>query len=821
MKHFYVCLAVLVTCILTACSEGEVAPEILPGAGSEIYFEDAMNFGSDGGNKSLHFSTNKDWTIYVANTVNGSRWCTVSQTSGQAGDISVQVYVEANEGYDDRNVVLTIQVGELMKTVVVTQKQKDALTLTTDRFEVGQEGGTIHVEVKSNISYEVVIPDEYKGWISQKDAGRGLSSSILSFEIAASEEYEKREGKIMIHGGAVTEVINVYQTGGGIILLTESDVCVSDRGEIVAVEIKSNCEFEVKMPDVDWITVANARSVSSHTLYYTVSPNETYDGREAEIVFLDKKNSNVSDTLCIRQVQKDAILLSENEYSISADGGTLDIVLQTNIEYSYSVSEIASDWIVANQSRALNVKILSFSIKENATGYNREGTIVFNGISSGVSEIVTIKQMQSNVLVVNQKEYRIGSQGGLVNIDVQVNRIPETSLSETWASVSNIVTYDKNNKRIIVGIDPNISFQKRTVILSLKNKNLTAEVVIAQNGSNANDDIWNGDIATMAYAEGKGTEDNPYLITQCSQMAKLAQDVNSGKTYKGCYFKLLANLNFNNLVYTPIGQEGRAFSANWDGNGKMIIGLNISQDKNVGLFGYIDGSTIKGVSVSQSTIIGKEKIGGIVGYAKSSRIYNCSNEVELISGSHVGGIAGCIDASKIFNCCNRGKLSGDDCVGGIVGRNGEGSEIWNSYNKGSIREVWSSSGGIVGYNCGEIVNCYNSGTIKLSNLNPPFLTVGGIAGYNHTGTYIVYCYYLKQAPVNMEINLVGDLDWGTCIDCCTFNGSGELSETILCDGGQYASILKDALNYFILVHEDEDYNYWRTDMAWPDFVSEK
>lgn len=115
----------------------------------------------------------------------------------------------------------------------------------------------------------------------------------------------------MIHGGAVTEVINVYQTGGGIILLTESDVCVSDRGEIVAVEIKSNCEFEVKMPDVDWITVANARSVSSHTLYYTVSPNETYDGREAEIVFLDKKNSNVSDTLCIRQVQKDAILLSE------------------------------------------------------------------------------------------------------------------------------------------------------------------------------------------------------------------------------------------------------------------------------------------------------------------------------------------------------------------------------------------------------------------------------------------------------------------------------------------------------------------------------
>lgn len=104
--------------------------------------------------------------------------------------------MEANEGYDDRNVVLTIQVGELMKTVVVTQKQKDALTLTTDRFEVGQEGGTIHVEVKSNISYEVVIPDEYKGWISQKDAGRGLSSSILSLKLQQVRNMKREKEKL-------------------------------------------------------------------------------------------------------------------------------------------------------------------------------------------------------------------------------------------------------------------------------------------------------------------------------------------------------------------------------------------------------------------------------------------------------------------------------------------------------------------------------------------------------------------------------------------------------------------------------------------------
>lgn len=821
MKHFYVCLAVLVTCMMMACSDDEANPEITPGLGSEIYFSDAMNFDSNEGINYLNFSTNKAWTISVANTVNDNRWCTVSETNGQAGDISVQIHVDANEGYDDRNVVLTIQVGELAKTVMITQKQKDALTLTTDRFEVDQEGGTIDVEVKSNISYEVVIPDEYKSWITQKAAGRGLTASNLSFEIAVSEEYDKREGEIIIQSGAITEVVKVYQTGGGIILLTQNDYPVSDEGETIAVEIKSNCDFEVKMPDVDWITTANARSVSSHTLYYTVNPNETYDGREAEIVFLDKNNSNVRDTLHIRQVQKDAILLSEKEYSISADGGTIDIALQTNIEYSYSVSETASDWIIDNQSRVLRKEFVSFSIKKNTTDYNREGTIVFNGISGGVSETVAIKQMQANILVVNQKEYEIDSQGGIVNIDIQVTGTPELSLLETWASISNTTAYDKNNMRISVRIDSNIDFQQRATTLSIKNKDLTAKVIITQKGKEAKDDTWNGDIATVAYAEGKGTEENPYLITQCSQLAKLAQDVNKGKSYKGYYFKLLANLNFNSHSWIPIGAEGNAFSGCWDGNEKAMIGLNISQNQYVGFFGYVDGATIKGVSVSQSTIVGKTNIGGIAGYAKSSRIYNCSNEVDLTSGSYIGGIVGEAITSKIFNCCNFGKLSGDDCVGGIVGKSGEKTEIWNSYNKGSIKDVWSSSGGVVGYNCGEVVNCYSSGTIKLSSLNPPFLTVGGVVGYNHTNTYIVNCYYLQQAPINIGINLIGDLDWGTCISCCTFNGAGELSETILCDGGQYASILKDALNYFISVHEDEDYNYWRTDMAWPEFVSEK
>lgn len=98
------------------------------------------------------------------------------------------------------------------------------------------------------------------------------------------------------------------------------------------------------MPDVDWVqSAAKTRGMSSHTLYYTIAPNETYDSREAEIIFYDK-NSAVKDTLKIMQVQKDAIIIGKKEYKISANGETVGIELSSNINYDISLPTDCS-WI--------------------------------------------------------------------------------------------------------------------------------------------------------------------------------------------------------------------------------------------------------------------------------------------------------------------------------------------------------------------------------------------------------------------------------------------------------------------------------------------
>ena len=325
----------------------------------------------------MSFSTNRDWTVSLANTANGENWCTVTPLNGKAGDNNIQIRVAANKGYDDRNVSLTIAAGGTSRTVIINQKQQDALTLTANKFEVGKNGGKINVEVKANIQYEVIISETSKSWISQSAKTRGLISNNLSFDIAPSKEYDKRTGEIIIQSGELTETVHVYQSGEGVLLLTKSEYSVSDKGETIAVDLKTNFEFDVKMPDVDWVqSAAKTRGMSSHTLYYTIAPNGTYDSREAEIIFYDK-NSAVKDTLKIVQAQKDAIIISQKDYNVSANGEIIEVELSANIDYTVLIPS-DYDWITQMPAtKGLINNKLYFDIVSNIKEHSRNGIIIF------------------------------------------------------------------------------------------------------------------------------------------------------------------------------------------------------------------------------------------------------------------------------------------------------------------------------------------------------------------------------------------------------------------------------------------------------------
>lgn len=395
---------------LSGCDEIETPVEPTPNpkpeeVKSEIIIDadiitNGLSFTSEKGEKSISFTTNEDWTLSIAATPSGDAWCSASTTSGAKGNVNVKFSVTENTSYDDRSVSVTIKSGTASKTFTITQKYAEALLLTTNKYELSQEGGTIEIEVKANIDYEMEIAESAKDWITEATT-RVLSTYKHSLNIATNEEVEKREGEIYFKSGDKVEIVKVYQAGGALILLSKGEYTVSANGETISVDIKSNIEYGVQMPDVDWITEVVTRGMSSHSLQYNISPNEEYDNRSAEIIFYDK-NSDLKETLKVTQAQKDALVISEKNISIAKEGGVVGIKVNTNVDIDVQIPTEYS-WVTLVETRSLDEKSVSLAIEENTSQVERRATITITNERNTVSETVIITQ-EGNIVIVELNE---------------------------------------------------------------------------------------------------------------------------------------------------------------------------------------------------------------------------------------------------------------------------------------------------------------------------------------------------------------------------------------------------------------------------------
>lgn len=118
-----------------------------------------------------------------------------------------------------------------------------------------------------------------------------------------------------------------------------------------------------------------------------------------------------------------------------------------------------------------------------------------------------------------------------------------------------------------------------------------------------------------------------------------------------------------------------SFSGIYDGKNHYIQVSSHSELSNYqshGIFGSIDGATVKNLTVKGSFSNGAWS-GGIAGISFNSTILNCKNEStnRIGEGGNRGGIAGSMINSTIQNCVNTAIVRGSYDVGGIAGVIGE------------------------------------------------------------------------------------------------------------------------------------------------------
>lgn len=267
---------------------------------------------------------------------------------------------------------------------------------------------------------------------------------------------------------------------------------------------------------------------------------------------------------------------------------------------------------------------------------------------------------------------------------------------------------------------------------------------------------------------GSGTEDDPFRITNLEDLKVLSENAELwGHSY---YFRQTKNIDASEtkdwndgLGFSPIGNSTERFYGNYNGGGNTIDSLyiNRSDEDNVGLFGVVEDTKIRSLTITNSVIKGKGNVGVLVGAVYSSDI-NYSYTAGSVTGStNVGGMVGYNFRSNLKHSYSTGSVGGTSCVGGLVGYNMFDkyyenitkfvkSRIDYCYSTGRVKGI-KNIGGIVGYNSSSIVtNSYSTGSVTGS------LSVGGLVGsntkYYQENLWEQYAYWIDPYYVESEID---------------------------------------------------------------------
>jgi hypothetical protein len=155
---------------------------------------------------------------------------------------------------------------------------------------------------------------------------------------------------------------------------------------------------------------------------------------------------------------------------------------------------------------------------------------------------------------------------------------------------------------------------------------------------------------------GAGTDVNPYKIEDYADLKK----VGTTPYTKAKVFQLAANIDASLsatengwLGFTPIGTYAAAFTGKLYGKGYTISNLVINRTTldYVGLFGYLNTNAVgDSVGMVNCNIKGRNYVGAIAGYCKSSTISNSYNTDSVIAlVNYAGGIAGYALSATITN----------------------------------------------------------------------------------------------------------------------------------------------------------------------------
>lgn len=279
--------------------------------GAIILSNDSVQVPVEGGSIEVELKASLEYKIEI---ISGSQW--VKRTDTKALNTYKHSFsAAANESYDSRSavVVFSSTSSNLTDTLTILQAHRNGLIVSEREKYLDANGGTIDVELKSNVEYNIVMPTGV-AWVKRIDT-KGLESYKHSFSVEKNETYDDRSTSVIFRSkdGTLADTLFITQRQLNALILTQKTYSLDDEAHDITVKIRSNIDYTVEVAaGVDWVNEVSTKALKEYSHTFHVASNPSHAIRSAAVYF-KSNNPQLIDSLVIEQGLSGVENLSEIE----------------------------------------------------------------------------------------------------------------------------------------------------------------------------------------------------------------------------------------------------------------------------------------------------------------------------------------------------------------------------------------------------------------------------------------------------------------------------------------------------------------------------
>lgn len=456
---------------------------------------------------SAKLMSNVGYEVQIPDTC---EWVTRGNASKTRGldTTNITFFVKENKTYKSRDAIITVinKDEKLTNKLTIHQPFNTVFKADSTNFEVKQYGDTITVNLTTNISYDVTIPETCK-WITKKSSSgtsdqtaktRGAETKAIIFFIKENSTYHGRDGVVTLSNkdAGVSIAIKVHQPFTAEFKPDKKYFEASQYGDTVSIKMTSNVSYDVTIPaDCDWITRVDnrkTRGVETSSILLKVAENKTYKAREA-VVKVGNKDAGVSESITISQPFNTVFTVEKKDFEIPMEGSTFTVNLKHNIGYDVSIPS-SCNWIskvtgarkvgargarntrsATRSKNGTDTTAIVFRAAENTTAKEREATITISNKDAGTEIKIYVHQPFTNTFTVDKTDAEVPMEGGTVTVNVESNipydvKIPSDCKWITQSSASR--TRGSKTSVLLFNVAANTSGRERSATITIGNSDL-------------------------------------------------------------------------------------------------------------------------------------------------------------------------------------------------------------------------------------------------------------------------------------------------------------------------------------------------------------